>query len=148
VKPGTAQVGSAVQHGYIETHVTRIDFGPNGWRVHASIANKSPLPVHLLSPTVPTGAQIAYPNQTMSLLVETDNGSGIKQLQPLPAREFRPALPAALKANSTWTGTFAGSDPVAHGTLFYVGFGQFQTESISEGGRPLSTSTASSAQAP
>ena len=44
-----SQVGGATEHGYLETHVTAIDFGPDGWRVHASIANRSPLRLRVTS---------------------------------------------------------------------------------------------------
>jgi hypothetical protein len=112
--------------------------------VHASLANKSPLTLHLLNPL---GGTDSYPNQPMSLIVQTDNGSGRKQLQPLVATQFAPTLPQVLKPHSTWTGTFAGSDPVAHDTAFYVGFGRFAyAGSFDE--QSFSTSTAKSAQAP
>jgi hypothetical protein len=45
-------------------------------------------------------------------------------------------------------GTFAGSDPVARGTLFYVGFGQFTLDNSFNGALPFSMSTAKSATAP
>jgi hypothetical protein len=84
----------------------------------------------------------------MSLIVQSDVGSGTKILKALPASAFAPALPSILKPHSTWTGTFAASDPVAHGTLFYAGFGEFQLASSFSGARPFSTSTAKSANAP
>jgi peptide/nickel transport system permease protein len=136
-----------MKHGYLETHVTAIDFGRYGWQVHASISNKSPLGLRLFSLTGPPGTTITYPNQPVSLVVQTDNGGGIKYLKPLAAKQFVPALPQLLKPHSTWTGTFAGSDPVAHGTLFEVGFGQFAyVHSFNQ--RPFSTITAKSAKAP
>jgi peptide/nickel transport system permease protein len=140
--------GPLDEHGYLETRVSAIELGRYGWRVRASIANKSPLTVHVISRAAPTGSSIFYPQQPMSLLVQTDEGTGTKRLEPLPAVAFTPALPATLKPNSTWTGTFAGSDSVARGTLFYVGFGQFQIESSFNGAQPFSTSTAKSATAP
>jgi peptide/nickel transport system permease protein len=138
--------GPVTKHGYIETHVTEIEFGRFGWRVHASIANKSPLTVRVNSLT-PAATSVTYPNQPASLLIQTDDGSGTRSLRPLPAKEFTPALPQVLNANATWAGTFAGSDPVAHGVLFFVGFGQFSFDSPF-GQRFFSTSTAKSAQAP
>jgi peptide/nickel transport system permease protein len=143
-----SQNGRTVQHGYLETRVTAIEFGPHGWRVHASIANKSPLTLRLYSPSAqPQGGTLTYPNQPMSLIVLTDNGSGRKQLNPLLAAQLTPALPPALKPHSTWTGTFAGSDPVPRGTEFYIGFGRFAyMGSLDE--RSFSTSTAKSAKAP
>jgi hypothetical protein len=136
------------KRGYLETHVTTIEFGRHGWRVHASIANKSPLPLRIFSLDAPPGTTISYPNQPVSLLVQTDNGGGIKYLKPLAAHSFSPALPQLLKAHSTWTGTFAGSDPVAHGAEFYVGFGQFVYAGSLTGQRSFSTSTAKSATVP
>jgi hypothetical protein len=136
------------KHGYLETHVTTIEFGRHGWRVHASIVNKSPLPLRVFSLDAVAGTTISYPNQPMSLLVQTDNGGGIKYLKPLAAKSFTPALPPSLKAHSTWAGTFTGSDPVAHGTEFYVGFGQFLYTGSVNSQRGFSTSTAKSAQAP
>jgi peptide/nickel transport system permease protein len=140
--------GVLSMHGYLETRVSAVEFGPSGWRVHASIANKSPLTLRLTSGTSPSGSSIGYPHQRMSLIVQTDEGSGTKFLKPLPASAFAPALPAMLKPHSTWTGTFAGSDPVARGTLFYTGFGEFQLASGFSGALPFSTSTAKSAKAP
>lgn len=140
--------GPEMKHGYLETRVTAIEFGRHGWRVHASIANKSPLTMRLFNVSAPPGTTITYPNQPFSLIVQTDTGSGTKHLRPLLATEFAPALPQILKPNSTWTGTFAGSGPVAHDTVFYVGFGQFSYESLSSYRRSFSTSTAKSAKAP
>jgi hypothetical protein len=138
--------GLVRKHGYLETRVTAIEFGRHGWQVHASIANKSPLPLRLYRSTA--SMTITYPNQPMSLIVQTDNGGGTRQLKPLPATAFTPALPQLLKPHSTWTGTFAGSDPIAHRTLLYVGFGQFAYFDSSYGARGFSTSTAKSAKAP
>jgi peptide/nickel transport system permease protein len=139
-----SQTGRTVQHGYLETHVTAIEFGPYGWRVHASVANNSPLTLRLYKPT---SAALFYPNQPMSLIVLTDNGSGRKRLNPLLAAQFTPDLPPMLKPHSTWTGTFAGSDRVARGTEFYVGFGRFAYAGLFDE-RSFSTSTAKSAKAP
>ena len=119
----------------------------HGWRVHASLANKSPLPLRVNSLTAPAGTSIAYPNQPVSLLVLTDGGSRSKFLKPLPAKEFTPALPQVLKPNETWAGTLTGSDPVAHGAIFYVGFGRFSIDNPFNP-RFFSTSTAKSAKAP
>jgi peptide/nickel transport system permease protein len=139
--------GPIIEHGYLETHVTAIEFGRYGWQVHASITNNSPLALRLFSLTAPPGATITYPNQPVSLLAQTDNGGGTKYLKPLAATQFTPALPQLLKPHSTWTGTFAGSDPVSHGTLVEVGFGQFAyVNSFNQ--RPFSTITAKSATAP
>jgi peptide/nickel transport system permease protein len=140
--------GLEFQHGYLETHVSAVEFGRYGWRVFASIANKSPLTIQLSRANESPGSSIAYPNQPMSLLVQVDEGSGTRYLKPLPAQAFAPAMPAVLKPHTTWAGTFAGSDPVDRGQLFYVGFGQFLVASPIVGGRPLSTSTAKSARAP
>jgi hypothetical protein len=136
------------KRGELETHVTTIEFGRHGWRVHASIANKSPLPLHVFSLGAAAGTTISYPNQPVSLLIQTDNGGGIKYLKPLAASSFTPALPQLLKAHSIWAGTFAGSDTVAHGTEFYVGFGQFLYANSVNSQRGFSTSTAKSARAP
>jgi len=139
--------GLLSKHGYLETHVTAIEFGRYGWRVHASIANKSPLTVRVNNRRAPTGTSMVYPYEPMSLIIQTDAGAGTKRLEPLPATDFAPALPTVLKPHSTWTGTFAGSDPVARGTLFFVGFGQFAIGSSFDQ-REFSTSTAKSAKAP
>ena len=144
---GTAQ-GVLQQHGYLETHVTAIEFGRYGWRVHASIANKSPLALGLFGVTAQPGLTIYYPNQPVSLLVQTDNGGGTRYLKPLPGTHFTPALPQLLKPRSTWTGTFSGADPVKRGTTFYVGFGQFSYAGSASNQRSFSTSTAKSATAP
>jgi peptide/nickel transport system permease protein len=143
-----AQGSPVFEHGYVETRVSSIDFGPHGWRVHASIANKSGIRLQLLSlpgtPTTPT----TYPNQPMSLVVQTDTGGGTKYLVPRPALEFVPALSGELKPHATWTGTFGGSDPPTRGTLFYVGFGQFQVFGAFGSPRPFSMSSATSARVP
>jgi peptide/nickel transport system permease protein len=140
--------GPVMKHGYLETRVTAIEFGRYGWRVHASIANKSPLKLGLNSLSAPPGTTVTYPNQPVSLIVQTDDGGGIKRLKPLPAKEFAPTLPQILTPNSTWTGTFAGSEPIAHDAVFFVGFGQFSYDSRSSYQRSFSTSTARSAKAP
>jgi peptide/nickel transport system permease protein len=143
-----AQVQGGNKHGYLETHVTAIEFGPDGWRVHASLANKSPLRLRVTNLSAASEASLRYPHQPLSLLVETDSGSGSKELVPVPAREFAPALPAVLRPNSTWRGTFTGSDPVPAGSLFFVGFGEFAYYDDPFGTVPFSTSTAKSATTP
>jgi peptide/nickel transport system permease protein len=137
----------AFEHGYIETTVTAIEFGPRGWRVHAAIANHSPFDIRINSLAASTGTSVVYPNQPMSLVVQTDNGGGVKQLVPLPATDYAPALPPLLKPNAVWRGIFAGPDVPDHRTLFYVGFGQFALNGPIQQ-RPFSMSTAKSARAP
>jgi hypothetical protein len=139
--------GVVFQHGQFATRVTQVDFGRYGWRVHAAITNKSPLAVRILPIDAVPGGATYYPNQPMSLVVQTDNGSGVKQLNPLVATEAVPAMPAVLAPRATWTGTFAGSAQVERGTLFYVGFGQFAIDKAADQ-RSFSTSTAKSATAP
>jgi peptide/nickel transport system permease protein len=143
--------GPTMQHGFLETRVTLIELGPNGWRVHASIANKSPLRIRInslaASPGGSVGAVFAYPRQPMSLLVQTDQGFGFKGLTPLPASEFVPVLPHVLAPNTTWRGTFSGRDPVKHGALFYAGFGQFSYDN-SFNTQFFSESSAKSAKSP
>ncbi len=140
-----SQGPSGFEHGYLETKVTSIAFGPRGWRVTASIANKSPLRVRVNSLEAPAGTS-SYPHQPVSLLVQIDNGGAVKTLTPFPAEEFSPVLPGALQPFSTWRGTFAGSRLVEPGSLFFVGFGQFALEDPLA--QPFSTSTAKSAKAP
>jgi hypothetical protein len=140
-----SQGPSGFEHGYLETKVTAISFGPHGWRVTASIANKSPLRVRVNSLAAPAGTS-SYPHQPVSLLVQVDNGGAVKTLTPFPAEEFTPTLPGALQPFSTWRGTFAGSRPIEHGSLLFVGFGQFALEDPLA--QPFSTSTAKSAKVP
>jgi hypothetical protein len=73
----------------------------------------------------PAGTPASYPNVPFSLVVQTDSGSGIKQLQPLPASQIDPPLPQILGTKESWQGTFAGNGVVARGQLFYAGYGQF-----------------------
>ncbi len=138
--------GPIFKRGYLETHVTAIEFGPDGWRVHATIANKSPMRILVNSLTAPVGTSF-YPHQPVSLLVQIDNGGGVKTLTPEPAETFVPALPTVLRPFSTWRGTFAGSGAIPHKALFYAGFGQFAYEGPLNQ-QSFSTSTAKSATAP
>jgi peptide/nickel transport system permease protein len=152
VTPLKAQVGSVngaiTEEGSLITHVTAIEFGKYGWQVHASIENKSPLTLQLFSPHGNSGFRgSTYPNQPMSLIVQTDNGGGIRQLQPLEAKQFTPALPQTFEPNTTWSGTFAGADTVKSGTTFYVGFGQFVYVGV-DSQQAFSTSTAKSGTSP
>jgi peptide/nickel transport system permease protein len=124
IAPATKSSPTTMGSGYLETKVSAVDFGKSGWRVHASIADVGHVPVRVLAETS-AGAPVFYPRQPFSLIVRTDNGGGIKTLQPLTAVAFDPPMPAELKPGKTWTGTFGGSDVVKNGTLFYVGFGQF-----------------------
>ena len=133
-------------HGYLETKVRSVELGKSGWRVHASIANVGDIPVRIFG-LAAAGASLSYPNQAFSLIVQEDNGGGVKHLQPLAATNFDPPLPKELKGNSKWVGTFSGNDAVAKGTLFYAGFGRFGYESSFDT-RSFSTSSAKSATAP
>jgi peptide/nickel transport system permease protein len=145
VKEGARTV---TKRGFLETHVTKVEFGPHGWRVHASVANNSGLALRLFTFDAPPGTTISYPQQPMSLLVQTDIGFGSRTLKPLAAKDFTPAFPQLLKAHATWTGTFSGPDTVKRGSDFYVGFGQFAYAESLSFAQPFSTSTAKSATAP
>jgi hypothetical protein len=142
-----SQVGAVTNRGFLVTHVTKIEFGRYGWQVHASVTNNSPLPLRLFSADAPPGTTIYYPQQPMSLLVQTDDGAG-RYLKPLAAKVFTPTFPEVLKAHASWTGTFSGSDRVKSGSEFYVGFGQFAYVDSVNFPRVFSTSTAQSAKAP
>ena len=120
--PGTP--GTAPLAGALELNVTKVELGSKGWRVHAAVANNSPLSLRVVG-AAPPGTPASYPNVPFSLVVRTDDGSGIKRLQPLGATEFVPPLPKVLAPRATWRGSFAGSGVVKKGTLFYVGIGQF-----------------------
>lgn len=112
------------QTGVLEVDTRSVEIGPLGWRVHAKIVNNSPLRVRIVG-VAPAGMPAAYPNVPLSLVVQTDNGSGIKHLEPLPASQVDPPLPPVLGSRQTWQGTFAGSGVVAKGQPFYAGYGQF-----------------------
>jgi hypothetical protein len=142
-----SQVGAVTKRGFLVTHVTKIAFGRYGWQVTASVTNNSPLPLRLFSLDAPEGTTIFYPQQPMSLLVQTDVGAG-RFLKPLPANVFTPDFPELLKAHATWVGTFSGRDRVKSGSEFYVGFGQFTYADSLGFPRGFSTSTAQSAKAP
>jgi peptide/nickel transport system permease protein len=144
--PPTSTGTVVTGRGELEMKVSRVDFGPHGWRAHASVANESAFTVSI-NATTPAGTLAAYPLQPFSLVIQTDTGTGTKYLKPLPARDFVPALPTVLKPHQSWRGTFAGSDPVPHGVLFYAGFGQFNFAG-QFGGRAFSTSSVRSAKAP
>jgi peptide/nickel transport system permease protein len=122
--PVKGQVGTVGQTGVLEVDTESVEIGPLGWRVHAKIVNNSPLRVRIVG-VAPPGTPASYPNVPMSLVVQTDSGGGIKQLQPLPASQIDPPLPEILGAKETWQGTIAGSGVVAKGQLFFAGYGQF-----------------------
>ena len=61
----------------------------------------------------------------MSLVVQSDNGGGVKRLEPLGATQIEPPIPKVLAPQQSWEGTIAGPGVVAKGQLFYVGYGQF-----------------------
>jgi len=132
----------------LATHVSRIDLGVYGWRVRATIANRSGTPVPVENLQVPPafgGGALGpepYPNQPISLLVRGPDRFGSIILQVYEAKQFDPPLPATLKPHETWRGTFAGTGKVKPDSLFYVGFGQFTLN-----GRPISFSSEKSATA-
>jgi peptide/nickel transport system permease protein len=133
----------------LATHVSRIDLGVYGWRVRATIANRSGAAIAVQDLQVPPafgggppGPQ-PYPNQPISLLVRGPDRFGSTILQVFEAKQFDPPLPTVLKPHETWRGTFAGTGKVKPGSLFYAGYGQFLLDN-----RPVSFSTAKSATAP
>jgi peptide/nickel transport system permease protein len=132
--------------GTLELDVTKVEIGPTGWRVRAAVVNNSPISLRVLG-IAPPGTPAAYPNVPFSLVVQTDNGSGIKTLQPLAASEFEPPLPKVLAGHASWRGTFAGSATVKKGTLFYVGFGEFFYVNAPNDPLPISVTTTESATA-
>jgi hypothetical protein len=68
---------------------------------------------------------VTYPIVPMSLVVQADNGGGVKQLVPLGATQIEPPIPEILAPQQSWEGTIAGNGVVAKGQLFYAGYGQF-----------------------
>jgi peptide/nickel transport system permease protein len=132
----------------IVTHVDRIELGVYGWRVHASITNRSAaaLPLeNIIEPPFPgaTAGPQAYPRQPTSLLVRGPDQFGGTILQVHAATDYVPQLPRALRPHETWRGTFAGVGKIKSGALFYAGFGQFEWN-----GQLISISSAKSATAP
>ena len=133
----------------LATHVGRIDLGVYGWRVRATIANRSSAAVPVQNLQVPPrfgGGALGpqpYPTQPISLLVRGPDRFGSTILQVFEAKQFDPPLPPVLKAHETWRGTFLGTGKVKSGSLFYVGYGQFLVDN-----RPISFSTEKSAEAP
>ena len=122
--PVKGQPGTVGLSGVLEGDTKSVEIGPLGWRVHAKLVNNSQLRIRIVA-IAPAGTAAAYPNVPFSLVVQTDSGSGIKQLEPLPATQVDPPLPEFLGPQQTWQGTFAGPGVVAKGQLFYTGFGQF-----------------------
>jgi hypothetical protein len=118
------QAGTVGISGTMELDTYSVEIGPQGWRVHARIANNSDLRLGLRAGSAP-GVPATYPQVPLSLVVQTDNGGGVKYLQPLAATQFDPPLPAVIGAHAVWKGTFAGNGVVKKGELFFSGFGQF-----------------------
>jgi hypothetical protein len=139
--------GSATKAS-IATRVDRIELGVYGWRVHASITNRSPsrVPVENVQVAPIFGGAAGpqpYPQQPTSLLVRGPDQFGGTILKVYEAKEFEPPMPQSLRPHQTWRGTFAGTGKVPGGALFYVGFGQFSWKR-----QLLSGSTAKSTVAP
>jgi peptide/nickel transport system permease protein len=114
---------------WVRTHVTKLEVKPDGWRVYASITNKSNTPIPLDQPDLsPLAPPVIYPQQGMSLVVapsqqQRAQGNGRHTISP--ARFFNPAIPHVLAPHQTWAGSFAGTDTVPHNRLIYIGFGRF-----------------------
>jgi peptide/nickel transport system permease protein len=123
-----------IRHGFIQTHVTEIEIGAKGWRVHATITNATPLPLPISQR--PGGV---YPLEGMSLLVPTANGFGGNELKAYSAEAFLPAVPESEPAAGNWHGTFAGTATIPPHAQVYVGFGTFTWNA-----RLISTSTQNS----
>lgn len=138
--------GTVPQTGYLALKVSRIELGRRGWRVHASLTNVSPLRIGVKA-IAPPNVPLSYPLVPFSLVVQTDRGTGVKNLEPLPATEMAPAIPTVLKPHATWRGTFAGPDAVEPKTLLYVGFGQFSYLDAF-GAIPFAATSIESAKAP
>jgi peptide/nickel transport system permease protein len=143
----TSKSGTPTKNAIV-THVSKIELGVYGWRVHASITNRSgsrmPVEDHQTTPIFGgTPGPEPYPHQPTSLLVRGEDQFGGTILKVFEPKEFVPPMPVALRPHQTWRGTFTGTGKVPRGALFYVGFGQFEW-----GGQPVSISTAKSADAP
>jgi peptide/nickel transport system permease protein len=132
----------------VVTHVSEIELGVYGWRVHASITNRSGahMPVQdLQAPRIFPGTPgpQPYPRQPTSLLVRGPDQFGGTILKVYEPKQFVPRMPQVLRPHQTWRGTFAGTGKVPSGALIYVGFGQFTWN-----GQASSFSTQKSATAP
>ena len=122
--PVKGQQGTVGLGGNIQIDTKSVAIGPTGWRVKARIFNPSPLRLRVV-PLAPPGTVVAYPIVPMSLVVQSDNGGGVKRLEPLGATQVEPPIPKILAPQQSWEGTIAGPGVVAKGQLFYVGYGQF-----------------------
>lgn len=122
--PVKGQQGTVGMGGNIEVDTKSVEIGPTGWRVHARIFNSSPLRLRVV-PLAPPGTVVTYPVVPMSLVVQTDNGGGVKRLEPLGATQIDPPIPEILAPQQSWEGTIGGPGVVAKGQLFYAGYGQF-----------------------
>jgi len=121
----------------LRTRVTKLEVGPTGWRVYASITNDSNQAISIDQPDL--SMPVIYPQQGMSLVISPSTeqlAQGNHRYTINSARAFIPAIPRVLPPHQTWTGSFAGIDAVPANRQIYVGFGMFTLDT-----RPQSVST-------
>jgi len=98
--------------GDVIFRVRTIRIAPSGWSVSGAVVNRTKEPL-----------QIVYGHESAG-----HNGFGIRIDEAAAhALRSRPEIPNLLRPGEGWTGTFAGPDGLARGTLVHVQFGQFAT---------------------
>ena len=98
--------------GPIVYRVQTIRVAPSGWRVTASVVNRTKEPLRIVYAHEPAG----------------HNAFGIRVGEGAAhALHFKPAVPILLRPGEGWSGEFSGPERLPSGTLVHVQFAQFGT---------------------
>jgi hypothetical protein len=118
LRPPRYSVGVPLS-GAVAIRVRAISIARNGWRVEATVTNKS------RSGLAIGAGELSYPSQGFSLLYPERSSAGLNTLHVLPATSFDPSLPDTLGPGASWSGSFSGLGAVPRPSQLYVGFGTF-----------------------
>jgi hypothetical protein len=106
--------------------VTRIVVRPPRWRVTASVANRTTIPLLVDRPHRPGQTLFGVlPFRTATRQELQQTAKDVRYRAPSAASSFRPSLPRELLPGATWRGVFSGLGSFRRGSYLRVEFGRF-----------------------
>lgn len=123
--PQVVEVGIAQADGVVVA-VRRLEITRAGWRVEASLVNRTPATWLVTMPHVRGGTKFGL---FVAAAAEELRPARLGQVRnPTPAllaTRFRPPLPRILRPGARWSGEFGGPGRIPAGSWVAFGFGRF-----------------------
>jgi hypothetical protein len=117
--------------------VDQIQITGGGWRVRASVTNRTPVTWTLSRPHVPNGTKVGlFVARRRSELEPAKLQAEARTTPNLIATTFRPPIPRVFTPDATWSGWFSGPGRIAAESYVTVAFGRFTAAGPTPAGIP------------